>query len=139
MTDEKKECRGHWYHEADGDTTYCRDCLVILETKPVWSGTLTIGKMQTPFETPTVGLDFKELLEDQLGTTIDLQNVVIVKGTYSWDRTFDLAFSVGKSWMYGHLTASNNDQYIPTDRFYNPPIEMDELNSEVEIVVADSK
>jgi hypothetical protein len=128
MTD-KTECRGHWYHEQDGDINYCRDCLVILEVKPVWSGTLTIGKMQTPFETPATSLDFKALLVDHLGTDVNLENVSLVKGTYSWDKGFDLVFSIGKNWMYGHLEASNHDQYTPTDRFYEPKMTQEELES----------
>jgi hypothetical protein len=111
----------HFSRAKDGDITYCKECFAIMEVEYSWVGDIKIGKMEKSYKVASVGLDIKHLIEDHLGTTIDLTNVVLVEGDWHWDRKFEVGFFVGKSMMFGDITARRNEDWEVTDKVYTLP------------------
>lgn len=116
------DCR-HWYHESVDDVEHCKDCNLILDVKPFWEGKITIGKLENLYEIEGTEFDFKSLIEDQVGATIEIDTVRIVSGTSYWDRPFLVVFTVGRARLTATVTASKSDHYIPTDKVYTPVVE----------------
>ena len=116
MADEK--CR-HWYHEHDDSNNYwCRDCNVNLRTENFWGGRFNLGKIETAYETAAAELlDIRALLQSQLGTTVDLLNVII-NGENSWDLKYTVVFGVGKNTLTVYITASKSERFVPLDTFH---------------------
>ena len=115
-------CR-HWYHESVDNVEHCKDCNVILDVQPFWEGKITIGKLENLYEIEGVDFDFKELIEDQVGTGIEIDTVRIVNGANYWDRPFLVVFTVGRARLTANIAASKSNHYIPTDQIYTPVVE----------------
>jgi hypothetical protein len=122
MTD---ECR-HYSIKEDTDTIYCRDCLLIHSAEKYWYGSIKIGQLTNRFEHTTNDFDFKDLIELQLGTTVELTNVIRSENAERyWSNTYTVWYKIGRTEMFATVDdLSRGTKYIPTNRFYEPKLEV---------------
>jgi hypothetical protein len=117
----------HWTTDTDKDqgARYCKGCLVIMEEVPHFYGSIKIGQLSNNYEVGGSTLDIKMLIEDHMGTIIELTNVIIgpTPDRY-WEVNYMVGFTIGKSLMMADLSANRSTKYIPTGRFYTPKLEV---------------
>lgn len=130
--EEKKKCYHFSREITENDTVYCKECLAILDKHVYWVGTLKVGKMEKSYQLENAGLNIKELIEDHLGSVIDLENVVIVEGSWAWDRNMEVGFSIGKSQMFADIEARKSEEYTATDKYYAPIPVTEEVEAKFE-------
>ena len=122
-------CR-HWYHthDTEGSEEYCKDCFMILDVQPQWTGKLIIGKLESYFEVPGETFSVKDLIENYLGVSPDIADIRM--NGESWRVEYLVSFTVGKAWMSAEFGASKGNKYEPTNLFHVVPEVEEELVEE---------
>jgi len=122
-------CR-HWYHTHDTDKSeeYCKDCFMILDVQPQWTGKLIVGKLESYFEVPGETFSVKDLIENYLGVSPDIADIKMAGE--SWHTNYMVSFTVGKTWMFAEFGTSKGAKYEPTNLFHVVPEVEEELVEE---------
>ena len=129
-------CR-HWYHGHDTDKSeeYCKDCFMILDVQPQWTGKLIISKLESYFEVPGETFSVKDLIENYLGISPDIADIRM--SGESWRVEYLVSFTVGsKAWMSAEFSASKGHKYEPTNLFHVMPEVEEEIEVEEEVTQA---
>jgi hypothetical protein len=125
MEAEKPECRHYSIKDEEG-VSYCRDCLLIHIPEKFWYGEIKIGQLSNRFEHTTVDFDFKDLIELQLGTSVELTNIIKTeKSDRYWAQSYIVWYKIGRSEMSASVDdLTRGTRYNPTNRFYEPKLEV---------------
>ena len=131
MEEQKPECRHYSIKEDDGNI-YCRDCLLVHTAEKYWYGEIKIGQLSNSFDHTTNDFDFKDLVELQLGTSVELTNVIKVENADRyWSNTYNVWYRIGRTEMVATVNnLTRSTKYHPTASCYEPKLEVVEETAE---------